>query len=318
MTMRMLFLRVSSLFIAFTVLAMCFFTGADLAGSPYAPARGDVRMNAVILSDTHTNDKSTHDHNRMLAGLFGGVSKSKKPLDAVVIAGDLTETATAREYLNLQTLIHRSVKNAAVLPALGNHDVRGDMSQADYDANISRYYDFCRSFGVGADKPYWSKTVNGYRFIVLGSETEEKDRTHLSDEQMVWLDEELRRSEADGKPAFIVCHQVIDHTNNVDEIWRFEGSIGEQSDEVLSIIRRHTDRGLTVVFISGHLHAAFTEYSFESPCKNLYCLNLPSALYTEEAGMGCTLEAYDNCLLIRARNFIAGEWLPNAYNIPLR
>lgn len=307
------------LFFTSVILALtCLFTGADRAGSAYEAQKPDeILMNAVIVSDTHTSDTVRHQNNKTLAKLFAGIGKSKTKLDAVVIPGDLTECGLPKEYTCLAAIINRYCRADTLIPALGNHDVRGDMSVEDYDANMQAYYDFCQTMHVPADKQYWSVNVNGYLFIVLGAESEEKDRTWFSDKQIEWLDGQLAKAERRGKPAFIVNHQVIDHTNNVDNEWYFEGSIGEQSDEVEAVIRRHTDRGLPVVFISGHLHAAYSEYSFEEPSENLYCLNLPSAQYTEKFGQGCTLEVYADRVLIRTRNFINGEWLPDVYTIPL-
>ena len=316
--MRNVLTRFILLFTSVIMAFMCLFTGLDSAGSAYRAEEPDkVLLNAVIVSDTHTNDAVIHDHNKTLAKLFAGIGKSKTKVNAIVIPGDLTEEATVKEYASLAAVIRRNKKGATVIPALGNHDVRGDMSVEDYDANMQAYYDFCQTMHVPADKQYWSVNVNGYLFIVLGAESEEKDRTWFSDKQIEWLDGQLAKAERRGKPAFIVNHQVIDHTNNVDDLWFFEGSIGEQSDEVEAVIRRHTNRGLPVVFISGHLHAAYSEYSFEEPSDNLYCLNLPSAQYTEKFGQGCTLEVYADRVLIRTRNFITGEWLPDVYTISL-
>ena len=175
------------------------------------------------------------------------------------------------------------------------------------------------------DQPYWSTTVKGYPFIVLGTEEKLNDRAYISDGQLAWLDEQLTAAEQNGKFAFIVCHQVIDHTNNVDWWWYYDGSIGEQSDAVRDVIRSHTDNGLTVLFISGHLHRCFCADSFEQPWPNLYCLNVPTVQDDNVqindarpgAGEGCTIEVYDDRVLIRPRNFISGEWLADTYTIPL-
>lgn len=311
--------RITVIFVTIMISFMCLFNGTDNAGSSYDAERPDqLLLDAVIISDTHTNDATTHDHNKTLARLFSGIGRSITKLNAVVIPGDLTEGATPREYANLGAIINRYNKAENVIPALGNHDVRGDMGKEDYEANMQNYYAFCQSLGIDTQRPYWSKYVGDYLFIVLGAEAEIKDCTWFSDEQLAWLDQSLATAESSGKPVFIINHQVIDHTNNVDRLWRYYGSIGDQSDVVREIITRHTDRGLPVVFVSGHLHADYSEYSFEEPSDNLYCLNLPSAQYNEEFGQGCTLEVYADRIRIRTRNFITGEWLPDAYTIRLK
>ena len=315
--MKGAYFRFLVLFQSMLLAFVCVTNGAVQAGSSYsAQAPDTVLLNAVIVSDTHASDTLRHDNNKTLTKLFAGIGKSRTEPDAVIIPGDLTQSALPKEYAILSALIMRYNRADTIIPALGNHDVRGDCDAVDYEANMANYYAFCRSLGVPARQPYWSVNVNGYLFIVLGAEAEEKDRTWFSDAQLQWLDGQLAKAERRGKPAFIVNHQVIDHTNDVDRLWYFDGSIGGQSEEVEAIIRRHTEHGLPVIFISGHLHAPFSEYTFEQHGDNLYCLNVPS-VHTAEAGQGCALECYADHVLIRARNFITGEWLPEEYTVAL-
>lgn len=288
------------------------------AGSAYAPEDADsVLLNVAVVSDLHTNRTVTHRHNVKLMQLLSGVSKSEAPIDALVMPGDLTETAQSAEYAVLSDLLHRYVKAENYLPALGNHDVRGVMGVPEYDKNMRNYYAFCGMVGVQTDKPYWSRNVGGCTFIVLGSEDEVKDSAYISPEQLLWLDETLSGVQKDGLPAFIVCHQPLAHTNNVDVSWPGAGTIGEQSDDVEKIIRKHTDAGLPVVYISGHLHDDFNAHSFENPHDNFYCLNLPSSQYND-GGRGVMLEVYADRVLLRTRDFISGEWLADTYTVALR
>ncbi len=316
--MKLFFMRFTVFFTALLLTMLCLFNGSDKAGSAYEAADADaVRLNVAVVSDLHAASELKHDRSVVLARLFAGVAKSETPLDALVLPGDLTNNGTRDEYRCLSAILLHNKKADNVIAALGNHDARGDMDKEDLAENMGNYKAFCALMGVETDHSYWAKTVKGYSFIVLGSETEEKDRAGISDEQIEWLDARLADAAESGKPAFIVCHQVIDHTNNVDHEWWYDGSIGEKSDAVRDVIRKYTDNGLTVLFISGHLHQPFCAHTFEQPWENLYCLNLPSAQYTEESGQGCTLEAYDDQVLIRTRNFITGEWLPDEFTIPL-
>lgn len=295
------------------------FNGSYGAGSAYnAKVPESISLNVAVVSDLHAAGNLNRRASLVLAKLFNGISKSTDTLDAIVIPGDLTDNGTRDEYRCLAALIKSNNRAEKLITALGNHDVRGDMFAEDYDLNMSNYYNFCSLLGVKTGKPYWFKKVNGYYFIVLGSEADLNARTYISDTQLRWLDLRLTSAERTGKPAFIVCHQVIDHTNNVDNLWKFDGSIGEQSDAVRDVIRKHTENGLRVLYLSGHLHQPFGENSFEQPFPNLYCLNLPSVQFNEAFGQGCMLEAYPDYVLIRARNFITGEWLPNEWTVPLR
>lgn len=316
--MRVVFARVMLLFTSVLLVFTCLFSGVDRVGSPYQSEAPDkVLLNAVLIGDTHSSDTLRHNNSRTLAKLFSGIGKSETETDALVIAGDLTQCALPKEYAVLAATIKRYNHAGKIIPALGNHDVRGDMDVEDYAQNMENYYAFCRVMGAETCRPYWFTKVNGYYFIVLGAEAEVKDRSYISPAQLKWLEGRLNAAETTGRPAFIICHQVIDHTNNVDNLWYFDGSIGEQSDAVLDVIRKHTDSGMRVVFISGHLHQPFGDCSFEQPWKNLYCLNLPSAQFTDGGGEGCMLEVYADRVLLRARNFITGEWLPQSWTVDL-
>ncbi len=316
--MKIILARFVQLFTCFALAFVCLSNGADSAGSAYQAENPDkVLLSAAVVSDLHAADELKRDRNIILSKTFAGIAKSKTKPDALVMPGDLTNNGTRDEFRCLSAIIRRYNRSAAVIPATGNHDARGDMHKEDYAQSLGYYLTFCRLLGAETDRPYWFTKVNGYYFIVLGSEAEVKDRAYISDRQLLWLDGRLSAAETTGKPAFVICHQVIDHTNNVDNEWYFDGSIGEQSDAVRDVIRKHTDRGMTVLFISGHLHVPFCDFSLEQPWENLYCLNLPSAQYTNGGGEGCMLEVYEDRVLIRPRNFITGEWLPQTWTVPL-
>ncbi|MCR5042360.1 MAG: metallophosphoesterase [Clostridia bacterium] len=316
--MKLFFYRLSVTFVMILYAFIGIFNGVPGAGSAYgAKEPANVLLNAAVVSDLHTDGNIVRDRNIVLAKLFSGIGKSETKLDAVVMPGDITNSAAESEYRCLAAILKKYNKAENIIPALGNHDIRGDMSVDDYEQNMQNYYDFCSALGLEIDKPYHSVSVNGYCFIVLGAEDEIKDRTWFSDAQLQWLDSELAKAAESGKPAFIINHQVIDHTNDVDALWYYDGSIGEQSDAVRDTILSYSDNGLPVIFISGHLHADFSDSSFEKYGGGLYCLNLPSAQFNEEFGQGCMIEAYADRVEIRARNFITGEWMPFEYTVPL-
>ncbi len=314
--MQAILLRFLSLLVAFLLPFMGAVNHTGDAGKPYAAEDKDgVLLNAAVVSDLHTNRLTTHGHNVNLMKLFSGISKSETPLDALVFPGDLTETAQAMEYANLIELLKITVGTKTILPATGNHDIRGIMGVPEYDKNLRNYYAFCRTLGVETEKPYWSQDVVGYTFVILGSDAEEKDSAYISPAQRQWLDDTLQTAEETGRPVFLICHQPLAHTNNVDRSWPGAGTIGEQSAQVQAILEKHAGAGLPIIYISGHLHDDFSAHSFENPSANLYCLNLPSAQYND--GRGVMLEAYANHVLIRTRDFIAGEWLADTYTVQL-
>ena len=77
-----------------------------------------------------------------------------------------------------------------------------------------------------------------------------------------------------------------------------------------------SDQNGNVFFITGHLHAGFSQYSFQE-IEGFYSINVPAFSIEnkdgEEGGNGAGLtyiiEAYDDEILFRARNCRTGEWL---------
>lgn len=315
--MQTLFIRILSVLLSLLFSLTGTLVGVQNAGSPFsAEEESRALLNVAVVSDLHTNGTPLHSRNVKLMRLLCGIAKSETPLDAIVMPGDLTETARTMEYAALSGILDRYAPTKTLLPALGNHDVRGVMGVVDYEKNLQNYYAFCDGLGVQTDKPYWSQNVGGYTFILLGSEAEDKDSATVSPVQLLWLDETLEIAAKVGRPVFVICHQPLAHTNNVDVSWPGAGTIGAQSDAVETILKKHTEAGLPIVFVSGHLHDDFNAHSFETPHENLYCLNLPSAQYND-GGRGVMLEVYPERVLLRTRDFISGEWLPDTYTIPL-
>ena len=182
--MKTFFMRFTVLFTMIALAFICTFNGYDKAGSAYKAQDPDtVLMDAAVVADLHTRSAINRDENAVLTKLFSGISKSETKLNALVFAGDITNNGTRDEYRCLAAILKRYNKADHLIAATGNHDARGDMDEEDYEENMECYYTFLSLMGVETDKPYWSQDVNGYRFIVLGSEDEEKDRAYITDAQ---------------------------------------------------------------------------------------------------------------------------------------
>ena len=75
-----------------------------------------------------------------------------------------------------------------------------------------------------------------------------------------------------------------------------------------------------VLYVNGHTHAEQTEYSFGHIGK-VPTVTLPRGMGTDEypAGIGIVIEVYESKVLVRARNFIEGEWIEDlAYTYDLK
>lgn len=283
--------------------------GAPECGSAYAPLDGDrVLLYAVLAADLHTDGNTFRDRNVNLTKIFAGISKTGAPLDALVFAGDNTNSAAECEYVNLRGMLALNRRFVRVIPAMGNHDSGGTSvgtaGEKPFSVASARHRAFLRHCGIESEENRFSVCVKGFPFIALGTEEMLQNNAYLSPAQLAWLDEELTSAAEKARIAFVIGHQPPAGINGAEKA---EAGLGGQSDEVMRILRKHADKGLTVLYVSGHMHADFSEKSFENPQPRLYFLNLPSLLYS--GGHGAALEVYPDRALIRARDFLKGEWL---------
>lgn len=244
-------------------------------------------------------------------------------LDAIVGVGDIAENGLAEEY----QLVYDELKDldSRFIMASGNHDIR----LRAYNQSYERFAQFTNALNGDTgmtDNAYaegkyaYAETINGYRFIVMGSDKTEFEEAYISPKQLAWLDGELAAAEA-GKPVFVVLHQPLKLTHNLPTTWGNgtnpeAGSVGDQNDEIKATLAKYADEK-TVILITGHLHAGFSQYSYEQ-IEGFHSINVPSIAIEnkdgEEGGNGSGItyivEVYDNEVLFRARNCRTGEWLP--------
>ncbi len=252
-------------------------------------------------------------------------------LDAIVGIGDIAENGLAEEY----QLVYDEFKGIAprYIMAEGNHDIR----LRAYSQSYNRFSTFTNSLNGDTymtDNAYaegkfaYSEVVNGYKFIVMGSDKTEFEESYISPEQLAWIDSEIASVE-NGMPVFVVLHQPLKKTHNIDVAWNSSiegaGSVGDQSDDIKAVLAKYA-ADKTVILITGHLHAGFSQYSYEK-IEGFHSFNVPSLSIEnkdgEEGGNGSGLtyivEVYDDEVLFRARNCRTGEWLTQwDASIPLK
>ncbi|MGN1328642.1 MAG: metallophosphoesterase [Eubacterium sp.] len=251
------------------------------------------------------------------------LKNSQSKIDAMVLAGDITENASQSEY----DAIYNDLVGTGVgvfITAEGNHDIRlGDYSDAK-----SKFVSFTNKINsaVGSslniDGMHYSCTVKGYKFIILGSDDTEFEESYISNSQLKWLDSQLSSSTKTGKPVFVVMHQPLKDTHGLPDTWGSSddsaGSVGDQSDDIKDILNKYKN----VILITGHLHTGFGEYNYEK-IGNINSVNLPSIGVDNASGsynkngLGYITEVYDNEVVFRARNFEEGVYVPE-YDIKIK
>jgi len=137
----------------------------------------NVNLAVVAFADTHIRPTGISPYN-FECGLED-IENSGVDFDALLIAGDLSELGDDISYeLMWDALDETEIKN--ILLATGNHDVR-----VVYDLRTEQIIDKTNSFlGTEFDKPYYSYDINGYTFIVMGSDSQLFEKAVISDEQL--------------------------------------------------------------------------------------------------------------------------------------
>ena len=242
--------------------------------------------------------------------------------DAIVGIGDIAENGLLEEYQLVYNEINGLSKR--FIMAEGNHDIRLRAYSQSYDrfSNFTNLLNRDESMTENAyadGKFAYSEILNGYKFIVMGSDKSVFEESYISPEQLEWIDNELATEK--GKPVFVVLHQPLKLTHNLPTTWgngtnKEAGSVGDQNDEIKALLAKHAADS-TVILITGHLHAGFSQYSYEQ-IEGFHSFNVPSFTIEnkdgEEGGNGAGLtyivEVDDDEVLFRARNCKTGEWLP--------
>ncbi len=274
----------------------------------------EVLMNAVLIADIHADGDPVRDRNDNLRRLLADINASDEKLDAIAVAGDITNCGNIKEYINLAGMLFAYNKAENFIPSMGNHDSRATCVEEPYfDEGSSLFRNFLRLQGIKTETNYYYKVVNGCYFIALG--TESMPDPYISDTQIAWVDSLLAEAAKTGMPCFIISHELLMGTHD-DANVPASRNLGEASDKLKAVVKKYADEGLTTVYVCGHLHKNFHADTLVTVSDNFYSLLLPSALYSEDditgediLSLGVTAEVYQDKLVIRARNFNTYEWL---------
>lgn len=299
------------------------------AFTPYAgPATDDViqasddaNLHVVLWADSQVSNylpKRTPYFDAACEDL----KNAQSDIDALLIAGDIAENGLLCEYEYVSDHLKDSGAENYLM-AVGNHDVRMKV----YKNTVNTFARFTNSLNENADSElsinalHYTYDINGYRFIVMGTDRTEFEESYFNDEQLAWLDANLKEATADGKPAFVVCHQTLKNTHGLPDTWNSPiesaGSVGDQSDALYEIMNRYPN----VFMISGHLHTGIGQYTYEK-IGEINSINLPSLTINNkdgeynDAGIGFTMEVFDDSVVFHARDFAKGIYLPE-YDIEI-
>ena len=297
----------------FIVTTIYSFNGGVVAPSTEAPIKAvdpdNVKLTFVTVADPQISNYM-FDRYQVLQEAVIDLKNAECDFDAIVGIGDIAENGLAEEY----QLVLDEFKDidARYIMATGNHDTR----LRNYKQMVNRFTKFTNALngeeGKGLDayaegKLAYAEEVNDYKFIVMGADKASFEEAYISEAQLEWLDAEL--ASANGKPVFVIAHQPLKLTHNLPHNWgsgtsKTAGSIGAQSDALKEILVKHGENS-PVFFINGHLHAGFSQYSYQQ-IEGFHSINAPALSIEnkdgEEGGNGSGLtyivEVYEKEVLL--------------------
>ncbi len=298
------------------VLAMMMSSGSFAAPPTDDPIQA-LRPDELNLTFTAVGDSQVNafNYNRMyLDVMMQDINNAVTPQDAFLIAGDITENCLEAEWDMITEMLNKYNYGEYLIWATGNHDIR----LRDYEESLGRFTGTYNEITGGElDSMSYTMEINGYTFVVMGSDKTVMEEAFISDEQLEWLDASLAEATADGKPVFVVLHQPLKKTHGLPIPWgngtnANAGHVGEQSEEIQEVL----DSYKNVILISGHLHLGMGQYTYEKIGNNIHGVNVPAVGKNNEDGdynefsTGYSVEVYENEVIFRARDYAKGMYLP--------
>ncbi|MBQ8209437.1 MAG: metallophosphoesterase [Clostridia bacterium] len=280
----------------------------------------EILLNFAAISDVHMTDGFAHA--QMLKCGLADMENAQNELDALVLAGDITDHGLVEEYENLQKAFESFSPAKEILMAVGNHDTWTDDNDR-YEPAKENFVKYSKEItGRELTQCYYSTEINGYSFIVMASEGTNV-AAYISETQLEWLRAEMDKAAEKDLPIFVICHWPVAQSHGLPETFGEEepsildGSLGEQTYAVEEILKDYEN----VFMISGHIHNGLSNagqselygYSSVESDGTFHSINLPSFMYMSSrgsmlSGCGYSIEVYEDEVVVRARSFTSGMW----------
>ena len=271
------------------------------------------RLNFAVLSDSHIEGNNTTRY-KVFARCLKDVRRNRSGLDAVVFLGDNTMNGNSTESMFFHGTVSLLLKGQKVLPVLGNHDIGN--GEGDYEKLQNRWYAYTEAFfGKKLTVPYYREVIDGYSFIVLGTEEHTSNSMTLTDGQLEWLRGTLEDAARSGKPVFVFSHHPERASYRANPAYEYSLT------DILTAYAEDHD----LFYFSGHTHRTLTRSSFNTyynfPEISLPCLTTLTGekdnVIKDDTGVGVEVEVYGDEVIVRGRNFYQGEWDADSAGEPL-
>jgi len=270
----------------------------------YTTVKRDDGYNLIfpVISDIHIGAGEKAE--AKFASALTQLNQLAPRYDAIASVGDLTNLGKPEQYDAFMAIYDRLKQPAAhSLLTIGNHDYYGS-SGAMKGQRL-----FLEKTGMTGI--YYDRWINGYHFIVLGSENKSTGGK-LSDDQLAWLNGRLADHASVDKPIFVLFHQHISGTVYGSDRWGHT----QNHKKLYAILSKYPQ----VITFSGHSH-----YMLESPRsihqRDFTSLGTSSIRYPElEPGMvqgnhppddisqGYLVMVKDDKVIVKRRDFHRNDW----------
>ena len=288
-------------------------------------------LDFVVTGDTQVSNIMP-EREKNLISFSQDIMNSQIELDAFIVAGDVTENGFQEEFDRIYDSIN-GFNTRNFIMCTGNHDIRLN----EYGQSTARFFDFMNKLNKGQNDQnttHYKYMVDGYTFLVLGSDEWRFEDAFISDAQLQWLNLELKEATKTGRPVFVVAHYPLAESHGLPGTWGssnsddvygslptyeaksdpdLTGSIGKQTNEVYEILNDYKN----VFFITGHLHTGFGKNTYQTidEANNVQGINVPSVGIDNKdgsynnPGTGLYVEVTPDSVTFYARDFAQGKFL---------
>jgi len=287
-----------------------------------APDESEALAKFVVVSDLHLSFTYT-DYIDRAKNMFEDIAEFCPDNDAIIVNGDLTDTASLSEYEKFAELAEASGFSYPedFILVIGNHD-QTDTSDGTRVPNLSNQ--FKEQAGI-ADQmhPYYDRTINGVHLIMMGPDHYPEngwDKFGISTEEIDWLDELVDEDLRNEQLSLVFLHEPLYQTvrNTEPGDWGHEWSLSDEDNYNLhDCVRKHPN----VIFFTGHTHALpdIVQLETDEPLyvgtgSVAYCIDdvdddsTGNADISVYGSLGWEVTIWTSCIRFRLRDFLKREY----------
>ncbi|MDO3648426.1 metallophosphoesterase [Nocardia mangyaensis] len=200
-------------------------------------------LTIVQLTDTHLRPagellRGAVDTHANLTRVLTLLREAGRPIDALVLSGDLTDDGSPEAYRRLREAVEpvAAELDAQIVYAMGNHDERVAFAVELLDREPGT---------VDPDQPHDQRTeIDGLRVITLDSTTPHRHDGYLEPEQLVWLAAQLREPAPRGT-LLILHHPPLPSSVPATDLLKLDNA-----DELAAVVAGTDVR----MILCGHNH----------------------------------------------------------------